>query len=829
MKKNNKAALDKISETRYSNSTASIAGDFAEHLKYDEDAMQYYTSKESEYKALAKTIRDRIIHKWDDTRERHEKSKSKKVCYLSLEFLIGRAMTNNVINLGIKNEIMQALSELGYSYEELADLEPDAGLGNGGLGRLAACFLDSMATKDINAVGYGIRYNYGIFNQVIANGYQFEQPDNWLRYGNQWEIPRSNIRYTVNFGGHVQVINENGRDYYKWINTEKVIGTAYDIPIVGYGGETVNTLRLWSAKAVEDFNFQNFDNGDYTQAVRDKVLAENISQVLYPNDKQYTGKVLRLKQQYFFVCCSIADILANFNRDYPDKPLSELPEYTAIQLNDTHPSIAIAELMRVLIDMKNLEWDKAWEITTKTMGYTNHTLLPEALEKWPVPMFESILPRHLQIIYEINRRFLQNAISFFSTDSSYDENALSRVSIIEESNPKNIRMANLAIIGSHQVNGVAKLHTDLLKQVMFPEFNLIYPNKFLNVTNGITPRRWLLSSNPALSSLITEAIGDKWITDASELKKLIPFADDSSFCKKFAEIKSANKRRAEKFLIKDCGIHINPNTMFDVQVKRIHEYKRQLLNAFNIVLIYQRLKNNSAYFENFQPTTFLFGGKSAPGYENAKLSIKFINNLAQVINSDNKTKDKLQIHFIPNYRVTMAEVIIPATNLSEQISTAGMEASGTGNMKFMLNGALTIGTLDGANVEIRQEAGKENIFIFGHTEDEIASLRPFYNPWNIINADEELSDAVNLIRSDFFKLGETDVFNTLFDRILNNRDPFFIFADLKMYSEAHDRASDLYKNNFSEFNKKAVINVASAGHFSSDRTISEYAQRIWNL
>ncbi len=829
MNNNSKNISNKISETRYSNKTSDIASDFCEHLKYDEDSALYYTSKENQYKALARTVRDRVIDKWDSSRQRHDKAKSKRVFYLSLEFLMGRAMTNNINNLGIKNQVTEALKEIGYSYEDLADVEPDAGLGNGGLGRLAACFLDSMATLDIPACGYGIRYNYGIFNQVIANGYQFEQPDNWLRNGNPWEVPRSNVKYTVNFGGNVQVIKENGKDYYKWINTEKIIGMAYDMPIIGYGGKTVNTLRLWTAKAVEDFNFQNFDNGDYTQAVRDKVLAENISQVLYPNDKQYNGKILRLKQQYFFVCCSIADIIFKFERDNPNQSLTELPNYAAIQLNDTHPSIAIAELMRVLVDEKNIEWDTAWEITTKTMGYTNHTLLPEALEKWPVPMFESLLPRHLQIIYEINKRFLQKAISFFSTNSSYDDKALSKVSIIEESNPKNIRMANLAIIGSHKVNGVANLHTELLKHSMFPEFNVIFSKKFLNVTNGITPRRWLLSSNPALSSLITEAIGNKWITDSKELKKLEKFALDPSFAEKFAKVKIDNKRKAENFLIKDCGIHINSDTLIDVQIKRIHEYKRQLLNAFNIVMIYQRLKNDQEYFTNFQPTTFLFGGKSAPGYENAKLSIKFINNLSWVINKDRKTREKLQVFFMPNYRVTMAEAIIPATNISEQISTAGMEASGTGNMKFMLNGALTIGTLDGANVEIQQEVGPDNIFIFGHTEDEIASLRSSYNPWDFINSDEEISDAVNLIRSDFFKLGEPDVFKSLFDQIFYNRDHFFILADLRMYSNTHNKALELYKNNFSEFNKKAILNVAASGFFSSDRTISEYAHKIWNI
>lgn len=809
---------------RYTKDSKSIAKDFAEHLKYDEDADIFHTTKEGRYEALALTIRDRIVHQWHESRKIQRASSVKRVYYLSLEFLMGRAMTNNINNMGMQNEVTEALKSLGYTYEELADVEPDAGLGNGGLGRLAACFLDSMATLDIPSYGYGIRYNYGIFKQIVANGYQYEQPDNWLRYGNPWEIARPDLRYTVNFGGEVKVINENGKDYYKWINTEKVIGMAYDTPIIGYGGKTVNTLRLWSAKAVEDFNFQNFNNGDYTQAVVRKVKAENISQVLYPNDTQYSGKILRLQQQYFFVACSIADILRRFKRENTD--WDRLPDFAAIQLNDTHPSIAIAELMRVLVDIEGLDWDRAWTITRATMGYTNHTLMPEALEKWSVPMLESLLPRHMQIIYEINARFLRNAISFFPTE---DHSSISKVSIIEESNPKNIRMANLAIIGSHSVNGVAQLHTNLLKESMFPEFNIIYPDKFQNKTNGITPRRWLLSANPKLSALITSAIGDGWITDASLLSKLKKFAKDSAFADEFAKIKQENKQKAVDFLRKDCGLIVNPNSIFDVQVKRIHEYKRQLLNAFNIVLLYQKLKNNKKFADSFPPTTFLFGGKSAPGYMNAKASIKFINSVAGVVNSDIQTNRKLQVFFMPNYRVTMAENIIPASNISEQISTAGLEASGTGNMKFMLNGALTIGTLDGANVEIQEEAGKDNCFIFGHTEDQIAAMKSTYNPWDFINKDEEIKNAVNLIRSGFFNIDEPGIFNSLFADIFDNKDRYFIMADLRMYADKHQEVLDLYKNDFRLFNEKAIINVACSGKFSSDRTIAEYAKDIWNV
>ena len=808
--------------TRISYTASAIEKDFAEHLKYTQDADVFHTTMQGRYDALALAIRDRIIHQWDISRKTQQKAMAKRVYYLSLEFLMGRAMTNNIINMGLYDEVKKALSDLGYDYGDLEDVEPDAGLGNGGLGRLAACFLDSMATLEIPSFGYGIRYNYGIFRQEIRNGYQLEQPDNWLRDGNPWEIARPDLRYTVNFGGRVEMIHENGRDNWKWVDTEKVVGMAYDMPIIGYGGKTVNTLRLWSAKALEEFSFEEFNEGDYTKAVRDKVKAENISQVLYPNDTQYMGKVLRLKQQYFFVACSLADIMRRFRRSSGN--FRDLPQFAAIQLNDTHPSIAIAELMRILVDQENLGWDEAWDITKQCMGYTNHTLMPEALEKWPVPLMQEILPRHMQIIYEINARFIQKAVAYFPMDG----NAISKVSIIEESNPKNVRMANLAIIGSHAVNGVAQLHTDLLKNQMFPEFNVIYPEKFQNKTNGITPRRWLLSSNPALADLISQAIGTEWITNADKLAGLKKFADDASFAEKFAKIKADNKIRAAEFLKKDCGIILDPSTMFDVQVKRIHEYKRQLLNAFDIVLIYLRLKNDKAFAKSFPPTTFLFGGKSAPGYVNAKLSIKFINCLSAMVNSDKTVNRKLKVFFMPNYRVTMAEHIIPATNLSEQISTAGLEASGTGNMKFMLNGALTIGTLDGANVEIAQEAGNENVFIFGHTEDQISRMRGSYDPYDFILKDDEINAAVQLIRSNFFNIGEPHAFDQLFSDIFEHGDRYFIFADLRMYADRHQEAMNLYRDDFATFNRKAILNVASSGKFSSDRTIREYANQIWN-
>ncbi len=810
-------------QTRFGHTSADIAQDFAEHLKYSLDADVYHTTPEGRYTALAYAIRDRIIHQWDISRKTQRAANTKRVYYLSLEFLMGRAMTNNIINMNLEKEVGEAMSELGYRYEDLADVEPDAGLGNGGLGRLAACFLDSLATLELPAYGYGIRYNYGIFRQQIRNGWQVEQPDNWLRDGNPWEIQRPDLVYPVHFHGEVKMIRENGRDYFKWINTEQINGMAYDMPIIGYGGNTVNTLRLWSAKAPEEFNFQEFNEGDYTEAVRAKVSAENLSQVLYPNDTLYMGKELRLKQQYFFVACSLADIVRRFKRQ--NLAWNHFPDFAAIQLNDTHPSLSIPEMMRILIDQEELEWDEAWDITQKVMGYTNHTLMPEALEKWPLPMLQSILPRHMQIIFEINHRFLQKAVSFFPLQPQQ----LSKVSIIEESNPKQVRMANLSIIGSHSTNGVAALHSELLKTTMFPEFNLIFPNRFNNKTNGITQRRWLLDANPLLAAKITEAIGDGWLTDYSQISKLAPFADDATFRADFAQIKHRDKIVATDFLRKDCGLTVDPNTMFDVQVKRIHEYKRQFLNALNILLVYNRLKEDKKFSQSFPPMTFLFGGKAAPGYVNAKLIIKFINNIAKVINADKDVNDKLRVLFMPNYRVTMAERIIPATDLSEQISTAGTEASGTGNMKFMCNGALTIGTMDGANVEIAEEVGKENMFIFGHSEEEIASMRATYDPYSWVINDPEVKRVVDLIVSGYFNVNEPNIFEPLRRALFDQGDKYFHFADLRDYADVHAKARQLYFSDQEDWNRKAILNIAASGKFSSDRTILDYANDIWHI
>ncbi len=809
---------------RYGNSAKEIARDYAEQLKYNQDADVYHTTDEGRYEAIAYAIRDRIIHQWDLSRKTQRKNHSKRVYYLSLEFLMGRAMTNNIINLGIEGPVKEALASLGYKYEDLRDTEPDAGLGNGGLGRLAACFLDSLATLELPAYGYGIRYNYGIFRQKIVNGHQSEQPDNWLKDGNPWELKRPDLTYPVYFGGYVTQIREHGRDIFKWIPSEQVDGVAYDTPIVGYGGKTVNTLRLWSATSPEGFSFEEFNSGDYTEAVRKKINAETLSQVLYPNDTLYMGKELRLKQQYFFVSCSLQDIVRRFKR-YGDYKWENFPNEAAIQLNDTHPSLAVPELMRILIDNENLGWDEAWDITVKTLGYTNHTLMPEALEKWPLPMIQTLLPRHMEIIFEINRRFLASAVSFFPMQND----KIAKISIIEESNPKMVRMANLAIIGSHSTNGVAALHSKLLKENMFPEFATIFPDRFNNKTNGITQRRWLLDANPALASLITEAIGDKWITDFNEVEKLKPFINDPSFVEKIGKVKMTAKENAAAFLKKDSGIILDTSTLIDVQVKRIHEYKRQLLNALNIVMIYNRLKSDAKYRQNFQPITFLFGGKAAPGYVNAKLIIKFISNISNVINHDRDVKDLLHVYFMPDYRVTLAEAVIPATNLSEQISTAGTEASGTGNMKFMVNGALTIGTLDGANVEMAERLGEENIFIFGHTEKEIAALAPTYSSREWLNGNEEIKSAISLIESDFFSNNEHGIFYPLLSSLLNENDRYFLLADIGMYSKRHEDATSLYRDNPEEWNRKSLWNIASSSFFSSDRTIKEYATDIWHV
>ncbi len=807
-------------DSRTGKNPESLKRGFEEHLRYTLGTCGSGAGDSDLLTALAHTVRDRITDRWIKTRQNHRREDVKRVYYLSLEFLMGRSLAGNIINLDIKKEIEDALRDLGYDFREIEDTESDAGLGNGGLGRLAACFMDSLATLGYPAYGYGIRYDYGIFKQKIENGYQIEIPDDWLRNGNPWEIKRPDITVPVFFGGRVEVSEENRRMRYRWIGSEEITGVAYDTPIAGYGGNTVNTLRLWSSKAPVEFDLGDFNSGDYIEAVKEKVNAENITKVLYPNDKLYLGKELRLKQQYFFVACSLHDILRRFKES--GKEWSRFPDYAAIQLNDTHPSIAVPELMRLLVDRENLEWTEAWDITVKSTGYTNHTLMPEALEKWPVPMMEKLLPRHMQIIYEINHRFLQQALLLFSGNTE----KLAKVSIIEESSPKQVRMANLAITGSHSVNGVADLHTELLKKRLVPEFAELFKDRFNSKTNGITQRRWLLGANPHLAELITETIGKEWITDFFQLRRLKPYADDESFRKRFRTTKEKAKIRLSDSLKREYGITVNPGSIIDVQIKRIHEYKRQLLNALHIVILYSRIKNGTEKLST--PVTFLFGGKAAPGYERAKDIIKFINSIASVINNDKTVSPFVNVHFIPNYRVSLAEKIIPAADISQQISTAGTEASGTGNMKFMCNGALTLGTLDGANIEIVREAGEDNAVIFGLTAGEAESIRKNYDPYEYYKNNGEIKEALDLISSGYFGFPGPGTSDFIRKALFDERDRYLILADIESYSRAHKKARTMYEDR-DNWDRKMILNIAAAGKFSSDRTIREYAEEIWNL
>jgi starch phosphorylase len=801
------------------NLAESIKGGFAHNLKYALANTRKNSTRHDLYLALAMTVRDKLIDRWHETREKRIEIKGKRAYYLSLEFLIGRAMGNNVINLGLEGAVRRACEDLGLNWDQLREEELDAGLGNGGLGRLAACFLDSLATLEYPAIGYGLRYDYGIFRQRIVNGYQTEDPDDWLSPGNPWEIVRTNYSANVGFGGHVEMVQENGRTVARWTPEIEVVGIPYDMPIVGYGGVCVNILRLWSARASQSFRFDEFNQGDYELAVHAKTLAENLTKVLYPNDLFYAGQELRLRQEYFFVACSLHDILRRFKIDHGNFDL--LPDKIAVQLNDTHPSLAVPELMRLLVDGEKLDWDRAWDLTVRSLGYTNHTLMPEALEKWPVEMFERLLPRHMQIVYEINRRFLEKVAAKYPGD----EAKLQRMSLIQEGGSRHVRMAYLSIVGSHSTNGVAALHTELLKKDLLPDFYAMFPERFNNKTNGVTPRRWLLKANPGLAHLITESIGNKWITDLSELRKLAPLAEDPLFRKSFRDVKRAAKVTLADYVRAQWGMQINPDSLIDSQVKRLHEYKRQLLNALHIVIQYNRLRKNPSL--DMHPRTFLFAAKAAPGYAMAKLIIKFINNLGHVINNDPVSRTKLQVQFLPNYQVSLAEKIIPASDVSEQISLAGMEASGTGNMKFMMNGAITVGTLDGANVEMLEEVGKENIFIFGLTAQQVAESRGYYNPQWHHEHDVETREAIDLISSGHFNKNEGDIFRPILDSLLK-RDQYMHLADLTAYAQTHERVERLYCDKES-WSRKAILNVAYSGKFSSDRTIQEYAREVWQI
>jgi len=800
-------------------SSFSLSNQFAEHLEFNLVRDKITATPDDAFHALSMSIRDRLVRRWIRTQQKYKEEDVKRVYYLSLEFLMGRLLGNALINMNFYDKCYDILRKDGYSLEDIRDHEQEMALGNGGLGRLAACFLDSMATFELPAFGYGIRYEYGIFEQDIINGYQVEKADNWLKLGNPWEIMRRNLIFKVKFYGRI-IQDRDNHLKFNWVDTQDVNALAYDIPIPGYGTNTVNNLRLWEAKATSSFNFQDFNTGNYVAAVAGKTDSETISKVLYPNDTIDKGKFLRLKQQYFFVSATLQDIIRKYKINH--NTFDKFAEKTAIQLNDTHPVIAIPDLMRILIDDEGLEWDKAWDLTVKTFSYTNHTVVPEALEEWSESIMGELLPRHLQIIYEINRRFLEYVREFYTTDNSI----ISKLSIIRDHPNKKIRMSNLAIVGCHTVNGVAELHTEILKKTIFFHFNKIYPNKFRNVTNGITPRRWLKSANPLLSGLISEKIGDKWVTKLDELKKLEKFINNKEFLENWRGSKWLNKKLLINHIEKDYGLKINPESMFDVQIKRFHEYKRQLLNVLHIITLYNRIKDNPK--KDFVPRTIIFGGKAAPAYFAAKLIIKLINSVADVVNNDKDVGDKLKIVFIKNYSVSLAEKIIPASELSEQISTAGFEASGTGNMKFALNGALTIGTMDGANVEIREEVGADNIFIFGLLADEVVKIKNNgYDPRDYYQKDAELKRVIDMLSADYFNKKEPGIFKSIVDSLLNV-DYYCSLPDYRPYIETQDKVSKLYKD-LDKWTQKSILNVARIGKFSSDRSIQEYAKYIWKV
>jgi starch phosphorylase len=770
------------------------------------------------FEAVARFIRDLLSHRWVKTRRAREQANPKRIYYLSLEYLIGRTLNNNIMNLGADPVVQRAMEREGWSLPELLDEEPDAGLGNGGLGRLAACFIDSLATLQYSAIGYGLRYEYGIFRQLIRDGYQVEQPDNWLRSPDPWEVARPAIIYPVPLHGSFELKGSAvtiipGRP-------STLLGMAYDRPIAGYGAHCVNTLRLWAAAAPETFNFAEFSHGDFAGAVISNVAAESVTRVLYPDDSTEAGRTLRFLQQYFMVSCSLQDIVHRFERTN-GSDWQALPDHVAIQLNDTHPAISVAELMRILLDRGGLGWDQAWDVTVRTLAYTNHTLLPEALETWPVQLFEILVPRHLEIIYEINRRFLEDVRRAYP----YDEDRARRMSIIEEAPTRKVRMAHLAVVGTHSTNGVAEIHTRLLRTRLLHDFAELFPERFNNKTNGVTPRRWLLAANPALAEVVSEAIGDAWIADLSHLSALKPLAGDAAFRERFRRAKRSAKSRFAHWLKAETGQIVDPDAIFDSQIKRIHEYKRQLLNVLHIVALYNRLRRNPN--SDFTPRTFFFAGKAAPAYHLAKLIIKLINSVADTVSRDPATRGRLQIVFLPDYNVTLAERLIPATDVSEQISTAGYEASGTSNMKLMMNGALTVGTRDGATIEMAAAAGEENFFLFGLSAEEVAGSRGWYNPyWHYWN-EPETRETLDLIFSDHFNPRERGVFGPIRDVLLTHGDFYMHLADLKSYSTAQAEAAALY-GDADAWTRKAVTNVACSGRFSSDRTIIEYAAEIWD-
>ncbi|MFA7062263.1 MAG: glycogen/starch/alpha-glucan phosphorylase [Pedobacter sp.] len=801
--------------------TTDLQRSFLRHLQYTLVKDKYSATQADLYLALSYAVRDMLVDRWLDTQQSYYINDAKRVYYISMEFLVGRTLGNTLINLGIMEEWENALKEMGISVNELQESEWDAGLGNGGLGRLAACFLDSMATMSLPAYGYGIRYEYGMFYQKIVDGSQNEVPDNWLRYTNPWEFGRQEHLHKIQYEGRVvEYSDENGGQCHRWLDTRDVMALAYDVPVPGYGNDTVNTMRLWSAKSTRDFELTSFNQGNYVGAVESKMRTENISKVLYPADHMAEGKELRLRQEYFLSSATVQDIFYRFAKKHND--LSLLPEKVAIQLNDTHPTLAIPELMRILLDEKRLAWDAAWDIAVRTFAYTNHTILPEALEKWPVRTMEQILPRHLLIIYQINDHFLREVSARFPGDDV----RMRRMSIVGEEGEKHVRMAYLAIVGSHSVNGVSALHSEILKDDLFHDFYEMWPERFNNKTNGITQRRWLKHANRWLADLISSKIGDGWVTNLYELKKLRDLADDLDFQQQWIELKRANKQRLAEEIFKQTRVSVSPDSMFDCQTKRIHEYKRQLLNLLHVITRYNRIKSNPGL--DIAPRTVIFSGKAAPSYYMAKLIIRLINAVGTVINNDPAANHLLKVVFLPNYNVSLAEMIFPASDLSEQISTAGTEASGTGNMKYALNGALTIGTLDGANIEIMEEVSRENIFIFGMNAEQVNSLKNAgYRPQEYYYRNEELKQAIDQIANGTFSPGDPRLFKPITENLLGS-DTYLLLADYASYMNCQGEVDKLYQQPY-EWARRSILNTAGMGKFSSDRTIAEYACEIWGI
>jgi len=801
---------------------AGLTHDYRRYFTYSLGQNKYCHSANYFYKALALTVRDRLMERWKKTRYTYIESHCKRGYYLSLEFLMGRTLGNAMLNLGITDAASDAMHGLGIKLEDLAEAERDAGLGNGGLGRLAACFLDSCATLQLPVMGYGLRYEYGMFRQRIVDGHQIEEPDHWLRDGNPWEQERPEFTQRVRFGGHCeQYVAESGERRVRWANSRDVLAVPYDIPVPGYRNGTVNTLRLWKSAATDAFDLGEFNAGDYAESVATKNEAENITMVLYPNDASENGKVLRLRQQYFLASATLQDVIdrwmASRKGDFSDFAVNN-----CFQLNDTHPSCAVPELMRILIDEQGMSWDQAWGITSQTMAYTNHTLLPEALERWPVPLFGQLLPRILEIILEINARFIAEVSCRWPGDNE----RMRRMSIIEEGGTPQIRMAYLAIVGSFSVNGVAALHSQLLVQGLFRDFNELWPHKFNNKTNGVTPRRWIAHCNPGMSQLVSEKIGDEWVADLQQISRIAEHASGSEFRERWHASKQANKERLSTFVQTTCNVTFNPEGLFDVQVKRIHEYKRQLLNILHVIHLYDRIKRGDT--ADWTNRCVLIGGKAAPGYAMAKLIIKLINNVASVVNADPAVGDLLKVAFLPNYSVSAMEIICPGTDLSEQLSTAGKEASGTGNMKFMMNGAITIGTLDGANIEILEEVGEENFFMFGLTSAEVEELRWNYDPQGAISHDDDLQRVMNLLRCGHFSLFESGLFTPIINAICSPQDPWMVAADFRSFVDAQQRVATAYQDR-ERWIRMSIMNTACSGKFSTDRTISNYNEEIWHL